>query len=373
MPVGNASSRSSGHRPETEQAVERWAVPLGRLGPTRLSLSYAVFFSAAIVAAIILAVWVRPNNGDLPRAALVGVAFWIGGWMIQLVTHLLTAWLLGLRTSRLNIGLIGLEAAPRPWPAAKTMVVSLCTIVSLLLMGILFRLIEGDFRMPVLSRVPRELWRAPSIGFTPHDLMWRSGAWLCWIQCLFQMYPLPRTMGRQTLAALTGICGRGLDLAIQSLILRRCLRAVALLTVFVAVVLIADETETLVLRWPLLMMLGILLWLSAQTGDVASILAGFRSQPHDLDSPTDFGGGRHRYRRSGAFSSIARAVRSRHDRRRLKLALEKERSEAVDATRLDEILHRVHNDGIDSLSREERTILQRVSRNLRNQRQTDAE
>jgi hypothetical protein len=52
--------------------------------------------------------------------------------------------------------------------------------------------------------------------------------------------------------------------------------------------------------------------------------------------------------------------------------MERERNEATDAARLDEILNRVHCDGIDSLSREDRESLDRVSENLRKQRQTES-
>lgn len=369
MPVGNASQRSSDRRRDPGPELERWAMPLGRWGSTRFYLSYAVFFSAAVVAAIVLALWVRPGNSDLPRAALIGVAFWIGGWLIQVITHLTVAAALGLRTRRLSIGLIGLEAAPRPWPAGKSLVVAIATIFSLLMLGILYRLIEGDFQMPTLSQPPDDIWRAPSLGLTATDSLWKSGAWLCWIQCLFQMYPLPRTMGRQSLAALTGICSGGIDLSIQSMILRRCLSAVALLTVFISVYLMAAEAETFMMRWPLLLMLGVLLWLSVHTSDVSAILAGFGASADESHEVLD-----DRQRQSaGPLASIGQAIQSRRNRKRVKQAMEKERSEAEDATQLDEILHRVHEAGIDSLSREERLILERVSRNLRDQRQTDAE
>jgi hypothetical protein len=48
--------------------------------------------------------------------------------------------------------------------------------------------------------------------------------------------------------------------------------------------------------------------------------------------------------------------------------MKRERGEAADAQRLDEILHRLHHDGVQSLSVEDRRILDRVSENLRRER-----
>jgi hypothetical protein len=368
MQVGNASSRPP-RRERLEDATERWAVPLGHVAGTRVNLSYTVFFAAAIVVAVVLTL---AGKSDLPRTAAMGVAFWISGWLVQVVTHFGLTWLLRLRTTRLTVGLFGLEAVPRFWSAPKSLIVSLGTVVSLLLLGLLFRMIEGGFQMPVLSRAPSDIWIAPSIGFASYDSVWRSAAWLCWVQCLFQMYPLPRTMGRQTLAALASICGRGLNLTSQSLILRRCLSVVAGLTVVLAIISMSGETQVFVVKWPLILLLGILLWLSSRASDVTAILAGFQSRGEDPYTAPELRIDQAQTSRPGPVSSIRRSLRTRHERRGVKLAMKKERNEATDAARLDEILNRVHCDGIDSLSREDREILDRVSENLRKQRQTES-
>ena len=53
---------------------------------------------------------------------------------------------------------------------------------------------------------------------------------------------------------------------------------------------------------------------------------------------------------------------------RLKAAVAAEHSEANDAARVDDILQRLHEQGQESLSREERALLQRVSEAIRRQR-----
>nr|WP_231603792.1 hypothetical protein [Neorhodopirellula pilleata] len=64
-----------------------------------------------------------------------------------------------------------------------------------------------------------------------------------------------------------------------------------------------------------------------------------------------------------------RDMKSQRDRTtRLKAAVAAERAEASDAARVDEILQRLHEQGPDSLSRDERDLLQRVSEAIRRQR-----
>lgn len=57
---------------------------------------------------------------------------------------------------------------------------------------------------------------------------------------------------------------------------------------------------------------------------------------------------------------------------RLRETMEREHREADDASRVDEILQRLHQDGVESLSQDERELLQRVSEALKNERQNIA-
>lgn len=355
-------------------------MPMGRLAGIHFSLSYAVFFALAILTAVVLTVAQQPGNDDLPRAAVVGASFWFSGWLVQALTHFALARLLRLRMTQVNIGLIGIETRPRPWPASGTFIVTICTIASLLLLGMLYRLVEGGFRLPELSLESSAMLTAPSIGFASPDSLWRSAAWLCWVQAVFQMYPLPRTMGRQLFAALTGLLGRQLDLATQTLILRRCFTVVALLTLTLAIVVMSSESAVQGATWPFLLLLGFLLWASARASDVAEILAGFQWSAEQqvpagdqvVDQSDARGGDSRTVPPRGIVERLRRAARSRKNRKRIRQALEREHSEAVDAQRLDEILNRLHRDGISSLSEEDRKILNRVSENLRNQRRAES-
>ena len=348
-------------------------MPLGRLAGTRLSLSYAVFVAAAIVMAVVLTMAGRPASADLPRAAALGVGFWLAGWIVQAATHFALTWVFGLQMTHLNIGLIGVDATPRYWSAQRTLVICVGTVAALLLLGCFFRLVEGGFQLPVLSRSSDRIWTVPSIGFASYDSIWRTGAWLCWVQAFFQMYPLPRSLGRQAFGALARICGRRLDIRSQTVIFRRCLIAVAVLTVLVAIVLASVEGNDSVPKWPWLFLMGVLLLASSHGSDLAKILAGFQPSLDGALAPPDSDAADHDRRKRGMIFAIRRLIRARRDQQRARMTLKKERSEAIDADRLDDILNRLYRDGNDSLSVEDRKILDRVSQNLRDQRRSESE
>ncbi len=370
MPVGNAPSLPPPRDRIRDDPALKWAMPLGRVAGSKIALSYSVFFAAAILVAVVLSISARPENADLPRAAALGTAFWIAGWIAQLLVHFVVPRALKVQTSEINVGLVGVEASPRRWSATATLVVSISTIASLLLLGCFFRLVEGGFQMPVLSRPSSGPWAAPGIGFGTHDSLWRSAAWLCWAQAVFQLYPLPKTMGRQIFGSLASICGSRLDLALQAVIFRRCLSAVALLTLVLAIfVMSQDDSVALAGQWPLLLLLGVLLWASSRAGDVIDILMAFESS-HQV-AAGDVGG--QAAKGSGLLRRIHSSIQNRKDRIRLRQAMDKEHREAVDAKRLDDILNRLHREGLDSLSDQDRRILERVSENLRKQRQADTE
>ena len=77
--------------------------------------------------------------------------------------------------------------------------------------------------------------------------------------------------------------------------------------------------------------------------------------------------------RAGLISRIRGVIRARQDQKRLRKTLQQERNEAVEASRLDEILNQLHRDGIESLATEDRKILERVSKNLRQRRQAESD
>lgn len=360
MPASNTRIETQRRGGVYEDSGERWTMPLGRLAGIRLGLSYTAFLAAGILIAVLLTFSGRPGNSDLIRITALGAAFWVSGWLAQIVAYCGLTWLLGLRMSRLSVGLFGVESIPRKWPAIGSLITSVGTIGSLLMLGVFYRLVEGGFQMPVLAPAPTHSLSAPSIGFESHDSIWWSGAWLCWVQSLCQIYPLQRTMGRQLIGACCAIAAHRFDLPIQTAIFRRCITMVALLMLVVAFVMMTSEQDRLVPQWTLLALLSLLLWFSSRASDIPMFLLGFDS-------------GREIQRRAGLIALVRGVLRSRRNQKRLRKTLEQERSEAIEASRLDAILNQLHKDGIDSLAAEDRKILERVSKNLRKQRQAQSD
>ncbi len=369
MPVGNASSRTPKPDSDLNDTFDPWAVPLGRIGGISFSLSYTVFIAAAILVGVVLVVSGPPENTDLPRAAALGTLFWISGWGIQIVTHALLTWMSGLRESAINIGLVGIESSPRSWPPGRTFAISTLTVVSLLFLGAFYRIVDGGFQVPVMAPAEAPTFTAPSIGFAKSDSIWLSAAWLCWVQALFQMCPLPRTQGRQVLTSIVGLSARRLDLGTQEAIVRRCLSLIAIATVMMGIFIATVDEPFYSSNWPLFILLGVLLWVSARAPDLAESLDGFRSVDtlsHAGEPSLQVGADK-----PGLATRVRESIRERGNRKRLKKAVAQERSEAVDAERLDQILTRLHQDGIEALDSDEREILERVSESLRRRRESE--
>jgi hypothetical protein len=264
----------------------------------------------------------------------------------------------------LNIGLVGVEAAPRPWSPGRNLLVALSTVLSLVLLGACFRLVEGGFEFPALLPVGDRVWAPPSLGFETHDSIWRSAAWLCWLQAVFQAYPLPRTMGRQSLGAMSAICGRRLGLPMQASIFRRCVSAMGLITLGLALYLMSTAAPVpLASKWPLFLLLGFLLWASARSRDIDQILDRQQTANDEhtrrdrVDAPL------------GLWGRIRRRFEGWQRHKKLQRAMDREHGEAVDAAKLDEILSRLHQGGVNSLGAEDRRILERVSETLRKRRE----
>lgn len=344
-------------------------MPIARLGGVRITLSYSVFFVAAILVAIVVQ---QSANNDLVHAVWMGIGFWLSGWLVQAVVQVGLSWALAVRLTHLSFGLVGVEALPRIWPASKSFLVGVASIVALLALGSFYRLVEGGFQLPTLAESPESIWVAPGIGLTANDSIWRAAAWLCWAQAVFQMYPLPRTIGRQIFAALTGICARHLELSTQVVILRRCLCSLSIMTVAFSIPLMLQPPQSSVLIWPYLLLMAVLLWVSSQSHEMVEMLNGYRMA---MPSGQQSGAAERVQERAtvGVVEAVRNGARNWRNRRRAQRALRQERDEASDAQRLDEILVRLHRHGIESLDPEDRKLLDRVSESLRGQRQSDSE
>lgn len=341
---------------EFREPTDPWSVPIFRFGGRTVTVSYSVFLVAAVVLGVALNEALSGSGQDVAAATAIGVVFWISGWAIQSFSYASIARLIGSPIRHLSIGPFGIKAFARMWSPSGALAVSLGTIASLVALGSLYRLVEGGFQVPGLGSEPESLWTMPSLGMTKNDSPWLAGAWLCWIQAIFQLFPLGGSLGRQLLGSLIGLSAKhsGVDFRIR--ILRRSLTVIAIATVGIAIRLYFNRTFP---GWLIMLGIGVSIWISTRGKDTTETFRGFQRHA-DKIGPT------------GLRATAKELVRTHQGRRRSQKTLQREREEAADASRLDEVLHRLHDSGADSLSREDRELLQRVSLRVRQERDADS-
>jgi hypothetical protein len=338
------------------EATDPWSIPVFRFRRLQVTLSYLVFLVAAVVIGIALNDSLLGSADGLGAATAIAIGFWIAGWLIQGITYLVISRLIGAPVGRLPIGLLGVKALPRRWSASAALTVSLATISSPVILGVLFVVIEGGFQLPVVSTEPNSLWTVPSVGVSKHDAPWLAGAWLCWAQAILQLVPLDRSLGRQVLASLIALIvpKHGLDSKVH--ILRASLTGIALVTVAAAIRLYLIRSFP---GWLIVLALGVAVWMTGKSKHLIEIFRGFEQYSEEVQQ-------------TGLRESARQLIRSRQSRRRIKQALEQERGEAIDAARLDDVLNQLHTGGADSLSKQDRKLLQRVSERVRKERDADS-
>lgn len=199
------------------------------------------------------------------------------------------------------------------------------------------------------------------------------------LQSLAQCLPLPGCHGREAIAGFIETIGERWQP-------RSRRRTAKWLVGLVAVALLGsclwflsvEDPGYGIPRWPFLALLAGACWGSRHLAEF-SLNETHRTLPHwfppqdasPVVSPMKQGA----YPSGAATPETARPTpvwerpwrwyQQRQAMRRLREAHERERTEATDASRLDEILEHLHTDGLHSLSAEEKAVLQRVSDRLR--------
>ncbi|EMI54445.1 hypothetical protein [Rhodopirellula sallentina] len=212
------------------------------------------------------------------------------------------------------------------------------------------------------------------------DRPWIAAAWMFCLQGFWQLLPVPQSLGRVGWSSVIGLFANVDDDAASEIMrANHAVRSVrwgiigfAVLTLVGGVIAIraSDISSQAGGRaFPAFAGITLLaLWLVASTRGEDL----FASQLTIAENG-ETGVMRARY---GIGAILLRRKQRRVEKERLRLLREtaqRERSEATDAARADEILQRLHSDGPGSLSEEERQILGRVSEAIRRERERDAQ
>jgi len=337
------------------QPVDQWAVPLYRGGAVRISLSYLVFVVAAIIIGAILIRSFDRANGEVIVAMSIGASLWIGGWILQGVTFGAVSGWVGWPVRDVTIGLFGVQFLPRRLPPSALASIALATLTVLLASSSLCWLIGSRVEMGPALNTRDSLWVTPSLGGGDYDTTWLSAAWLLFVQSLCQVYPLSHSIGRNLLAAAVGQWLRARRFDDQLRNLRRMLLFVALGTMLVSIGLLINGQFP---GWLVCAVVATALWISSEGRDVPALIQGLNNYQRDREA-------------TELQKPVGQWFVELERQRRARRALRRERDEAADADRLDEVLSRLHQGGADSLSREDRKLLRRISQRVRQQRDAD--
>ena len=367
MPAINAFPQRPRRDPPFEDEAEAWAMPLGRIGGIEFQLSYSVFLAAAVLIGMIAMFRARSGDSDLPLVTVIGSLFWVSGWVAQLATYCFFRFAAKVPIASLTIGLLGIESRTRCWSARSALLVTTATVLSIVMLGGMLFVAESLIMGPRSLQSTLSVWSAPGFGLRSSESVWLAGAWLLWIQAVCQMFPLQKSLGRVWLVASVAVLASNRGEKSQAAITKRLLRVIATVTAIVALSSLGSEPNLAVPRWPLLMLLAVILWITARGSDVVDMLIAFGSSADVIpavDSPVAV--------QATWLSRTGQSLRSVWFRRRARKAIQRERSEADDAAKLDHVLRQLHERGIESLSSHDRALLNRVSEALRRQRELES-
>lgn len=302
----------------------------------------------------------RPADGDLPSLAVLLLAAVGVGSLVQTLLRLEIACRIGQPAAgHLVLTPIGYRAGTRSGAVVdrgrgSLRVTSGPAVVLLTAAWVLFVALEGFHVGRWFAGGAAGLEGRLELAATA-----RIAAWVWLIQGTAMLLPIPGSAGRQALWGLVErIAARRSSLGVSPLGVGRRVDqiqgALAVLLAAAALWLWQHETIDIVVPiWPFLLALAMLMW------------AGRGTPVRRLGEVPAAGGAA-----SARGRNERAAVRglSWWARLRIRQAQRAERSEAVDAHRLDEVLQRLHRDGFDSLSTADRTLLRRVSQRLRQSR-----
>ena len=358
MPLGHAPPESTRSDQFVGVEADRFSLPLLRSRWFRFSLSYTVLIALAVLVAVVINVSRQPGNTDLPKVAVFATFAWLSGLIVQVLAYAAVAWGSGYQLRGFTVGVLGIETVAHRWHARVAFVTGVAALMSLVLLGCFYRLVDGGFQVPIIVVPTDPIWELSSLGLGEVESVWRTASWLCFVQAIGQMVPLTRTLGRQMLAACVSFFGAKLGVAGQIKVLRLLIDCFAFGMLGVAIWLMNTGNEIAGVGWPLLMCLSVLLWVSSRWSDTLQILEGLDAGRGDQKG----------HDQQTVWEALVRRFQRWREVRRGRHADRVEQGEAVDAQRVDEILNQLHQQGIESLNAADRQLLEKVSANLRKQR-----
>lgn len=213
------------------------------------------------------------------------------------------------------------------------------------------------------------------------DRPWVASAWIFCLQGFWQLLPIPQSLGRVGWSAAIGLFSGGAaganddersEAVAVGEIVRWWVIGFAIVVWIGGVVTImasgiaAESGEQAIPVFAGVTLLAGWLWFSTRSEDLFAIQMTLAA-----NGETGVLKSRSRFALESPWKRWRTLRQERQQTKNLRETLDRERSEANDAARVDEVLRRLHAHGPDSLSEKERAILNRVSEAIRRERERD--
>jgi Zn-dependent protease len=353
-----------------------WSLSLGRWGGLRVRLH--MFFLLFAAFALFLG-WQTDNNtpGSSFQLAAISLAILLASVLLHEIGHLQSAVFFGGSMDQMLLAPLGGLSAMRPPrdPRREVLAHLAGPLVNLLLALVCITLLAAF--APGASGIPWGLLSPlgpAGVTGLPEKLSWdclRLAAWINWMLALVNLLPAyPFDGGRALRAGLAPLWrSHGRQQASRAVARIAMITAVALLVAALCLALFQSDAarafeNQIVPVWFALALLGIFLLFSAR-------LEEERREAGEEEDDRFFD-----YDFSAGYTSLERAAEAADDaetgpfsqwleeRKAARQRRQRER-EVEDEQRVDEILARLHAQGMASLSAEDKALLQRVSARYR--------
>ncbi|MCO6459360.1 MAG: site-2 protease family protein [Pirellulaceae bacterium] len=349
-----------------------WSVGLGRWGGVQIRLH--AFFLLFAACTLYLG-WLADSRGEQGHVALgaFSVGVLLASVLVHDLAHLHIARRLGGGAERLVLGpLGGLQPVRTPGVPQADLIIHLAgpavnLVVCVICLPWLLSL-EGP--QHVLGLLHPLQPRSVAVASSPWIVAIQLTFWINWLLFLVNLLPAFLFDGGRMLRSLVELFWEDAGRRYAAVIIGACAQLAAI-GLLIAAFLCRNQAAELFPVWFPLVLLSILLFFSSRTAETP------RVDPPAADQP--FG-----YDFSQGYTSLEKSTqqiapppppglwqRWRQQRRDARQQRQ-QRVEADEERRVDEILDRLHQHGLDKLSAEDRALLERVSVRYRNRQRDQA-
>ena len=342
-----------------------WSISLGRWGgvQVRVHMLFWIFAACTMYLSRVHAASAPADNLTWIAAGLVGILF--VSLLLHECGHFFTALQFGGDSDQIVIWPLGGLTTPRP-PAdprhelAMHLAGPLVNAALCLVSGLIVYFHDSSKVVGLLNPL------APANLFEPNGgLLIVTAKLTCWINCvlwlanLLPAFPFDggRALRSAIIASRPDFSPRRAVYVVTSLA-----KIVAFVLVLIALVMWTDKSNSVVPVWFSLVVLAIMLYFSARQEEERTVDTSGEDQLFGYDFSEGFTS---LERTSQSQTEVVGPFRRWLDERRQARLQQQRELEEEEERRVDEILSRLHKHGMESLSGEERSLLERVSQRYR--------